>query len=132
MLVADTSALFAFLNRRDQHNKTVVGLFVAEREPIVVPVAVLSELAYMVESYVGHHAMAAFLDDCQQGGFQLIWQEADIPRIQDLMRTYADLPLGFADAAVLSLAESSSGRVATTDRRHFTVVRTQKPLELLP
>ncbi len=97
-----------------------------------MPVAVLSELAWMVETNVGHHAMAAFLDDCQSGGFQLVWQETDIPRVQELMRKYADLPLGFADAAVIVLAEGGSRRVATTDRRHFTVVKTKKPLELLP
>ncbi len=132
MLVADTSALFAFLNRRDQHNKAVVKLFLAETPPIIVPVAVLSELAYMVETRIGHHAMAAFLDDCQNGGFQLVWQESDVPRIQELMRKYANLPLGFADATVIALAEGGSRRVVTTDRRHFTIVKTKKPLELLP
>lgn len=121
-----------FFNVRDQHNKAVVKLFSAENRPIVVPVAVLSELAWTVETRVGHDAVAAFLDDCQNGGFQLVWREADVPRIQDLMRRYADLPLGFADAAVIALAEGSSSRVATTDRRHFTVVRAKKPLELLP
>ncbi len=62
---------------------------------------------------------------------RLEWRESDLPRIQELMRTYADLPLGFADAAVITLAESV-GRVAITDRRHFNVVRTKKALELLP
>lgn len=132
MLVADTSALYALINRRDQHNKAVVDLFLAETSSIIVPVAVLSELAWMVETRVGHDAMAAFLDDCQNGGFQLVWREADLPRIQELMRRYADLPLGFADAAVIALAEGGSSRVATTDRRHFTVVRAKRPLELLP
>ena len=91
----------------------------------------LSELAYMVESRLGQYAMTAFLDDCQNGRFQLEWRESDLLRIQELMRQYADLPLGFADASVIALAEHV-GRVATTDRRHFNVVRTRKPLELLP
>ena len=132
MLIADTSALFAFLNRRDQHNQAVVELFLAETSSIVVPVAVLSELAWMVETRVGHDAMAAFLDDCQNGGFQLVWQETDIPRTQELMRRYADLPLGFADASVIALAEGGSCRVVTTDLRHFGVVRTRKSLALFP
>ena len=75
--------------------------------------------------------MANFLDDCQKGRFRLEWRESDLSRIQELMRKYADLPLGFADASVLALAEQV-GRVATTDRRHFNVVRTEKRLELLP
>lgn len=109
-----------------------MALFRVQTTPIIVPVAVLSELAWMVETKLGHYAMATFLDDCQSAGFSLIWQETDIPRIQELMRKYADLPLGFADAAVIALAEGGSRRVATTDRRHFTVVKTKRPLELLP
>ena len=85
----------------------------------------------MVESRLGQYAMAAFLDDCQSERFRLEWHETDLQRIQELMRQYADLPLGFADATVFALAESI-GRVATTDRRHFNVVRTERLLELLP
>ena len=85
----------------------------------------------MVKSRLGQDAMTTFLDDCQSGAFKLEWRESDLPRIQELMRQYADLPLGFADASVTSLAERV-GRVATTDRRHFDIVKTRKPLELLP
>lgn len=97
MLVADTPALFAFLNRHDRHNKAVVKLFLTGKSPIIVPVAVLSELAWLVETNVGHHALAAFLDNCRNGGFQLVWQEANVPRVQKLMQRHADLPPGFAD-----------------------------------
>ena len=130
MIVADTSAIFAFLNKRDQHREAVIQVFVNEPQ-IIVPVAILSELAYMVESRLGQYAMAVFLDDCQNGAFSLEWRETDLPRIQALTRQYADPPLGFADASVIALAEHI-GRVATTDRRHFNVVKTKKPLELLP
>ena len=85
----------------------------------------------MVESRLGQYAVAALLDDCQGERFRLEWRETDLPRIRELMRQYADLPLGFADAAVITLAESI-GRVATTDRRHFNIVRTERLLELLP
>ena len=130
MIVADTSALLAFLNQKDQHYKAVNQAFLGE-PIIIVPVAVLSELAYMVESRLGPYSMANFLDNCQNGKFSLEWRETDLPRIQELMRQYADLPLGFADAAVITLAENI-GRVATTDRRHFNIVRTERLLELLP
>ena len=40
------------------------------------------------------------------------------------MDTYADLPLGTADASVVAVAERLGiAEVATLDRRHFTVVR---------
>lgn len=52
-----------------------------------------------------------------------------------LVKTYADLPLGAVDASVITVAERLGiSRVATLDRRHFTVVRPKHvpALELLP
>ncbi|MGI8803772.1 MAG: hypothetical protein ACR2KV_16675 [Solirubrobacteraceae bacterium] len=59
----------------------------------------------------------------------------DYVRIAELLRTYADLRLGFVDAAVLAVVEHLGERqVATLDCRHFTVVQLNhtKTLELLP
>lgn len=53
----------------------------------------------------------------------------------DLVETYADLPLGAADASVIAVAERLGvHQVATLDHRHFTVVRPRHvaALELLP
>jgi predicted nucleic acid-binding protein len=49
---------------------------------------------------------------------------ADWRRIADLVRLYADMPLGGTDAAVIALAERArTDTIITLDRRHFTVVR---------
>ena len=49
---------------------------------------------------------------------------ADLDRVADLVGTYVDLPLGGTDASVMAIAERlGQTRVATLDRRHFTVVR---------
>jgi predicted nucleic acid-binding protein len=48
----------------------------------------------------------------------------DLRRMADLMDTYADLPLGTVDAAVITAAERLGiTTIATLDRRHFHVVR---------
>ena len=45
-------------------------------------------------------------------------------RIGGLVARYADLPLGTVDAAVVAAAERLGvTAIATTDRRHFSVVR---------
>lgn len=42
----------------------------------------------------------------------------------ELIETYADLRLGTVDASVIATAERlGAPKVATLDRRHFTVVR---------
>jgi uncharacterized protein len=67
-------------------------------------------------------------------GYYLV---ADLPRdgcarVADLNRQFADLELGFVDAAVAALAEALGlPRVATTDRRHFEPLAALS-LEILP
>lgn len=48
----------------------------------------------------------------------------DLTRMAELVRTYADFPLGAADASVIAVAERLNvTRIATIDHRHFRVVR---------
>lgn len=49
---------------------------------------------------------------------------ADAQRIAELIETYADLDLGGTDASLIAVAERLDvTRIATLDRRHFSVVR---------
>ncbi len=67
-----------------------------------------------------------FLDDLAVGAYGTVTglMPEDIQRMADLVRQYADLPLGGTDASVIAVAERiRTRRVATLDRRHFTVVR---------
>jgi predicted nucleic acid-binding protein len=63
---------------------------------------------------------------------------ADLPsegyaRVAALNRQFADLGLGFVDAAIVALAETLGlRRIATADRRHFGPVASALKLELLP
>lgn len=81
-------------------------------------------------------AFTSFLEDVDRGAFAIEdLQPRDYVRAGELMLDYADLRLGFVDAAVLAVTERLSERqVATLDRRHFAVVRLDHTdeLELLP
>jgi predicted nucleic acid-binding protein len=49
---------------------------------------------------------------------------ADVPRIRELMRKYADRPMDMADAALLCIAEREGIRkIFTVDRKDFSVYR---------
>ena len=77
--------------------------------------------------------LEGFVLDLEEGGFSLECGEEDLPRIRELVHRYVDLPLGFADASVISCAErTSGGRVLTLDRRHFGVVAGEGKITLLP
>jgi predicted nucleic acid-binding protein len=97
---------------------------------------VLTEVCYMAESRLGSEAEARFLDSLATGEFEL---EAvtlvDLRRMAGLVRTYADFPLGAADASVVAVAERlGATRIATLDHRHFRALRPAHcaAFELLP
>jgi uncharacterized protein len=97
---------------------------------------VLAEAGYLVSKALGSAAEAALLRAAARGEFRLEAPTgSDLDRMAELVKTYADLPLGTVDASVVALAERLGARsVATLDRRHFTVARPRhvETLALLP
>lgn len=132
MLTIDTSGLFALLNRRDPNHRAALASLEADRGPYAIPTGILAECAYLVERRLGAVVMDTFLADLEEGAFLLDCGEEDVPRIRELVRRYADLPLGFADAAVVACAERNGGTVLTLDRRDFGVVAREGAITVVP
>lgn len=76
----------------------------------------------MIERRLGATVLDLFLGDLESGAYVLDCGERDLPRIRELVRRYADLPLGTADASVIACAERNGGRILTSDVRDFGVV----------
>lgn len=132
MITLDSSALLALANVSDAEHVLVRTALFDDAGPYVVPTGILGEIAFMLESRLGQSALVAFLSDIDEGSYTLDCGERDIPRIRGLVRRYADLPPGFADAAVIACAERHGGRVLTLDMRHFGTVAREGTLTLLP
>jgi len=94
------------------------------------------ELDYMVSRELGSDAFPAILDQIRAGALEVEdLTESDYMRIAELLRKYADLRVGFVDAAVLAVVERlREPKLATLDHRHFSVMRPRhvEALELLP
>lgn len=73
-----------------------------------------------------------FIRDLALGKFSLDCGVEDLDRVLALVSRYADLPLGFADAAVIACAERNGGLVASLDYRHFGVVAGEGTIQILP
>lgn len=131
MITLDTSAIYSRLNRSDSHHAITNSLLAAERGPLIIPVSILSELAYLVETRHSQSALDRFLRDVDRGVYLLDCGDRDIPRIRELVTRYVDLPLGFADASVIACAERRGGRVLTYDLRHFPVVAREGTIDLI-
>ncbi len=132
VITLDSSAVFALLNRRDPDHRRVKSALEEDRGPYFIPAAVLGELAYLVEERLGQKVMDIFLGDLASGAYSLECGEEQLPRARELARKYADLPLGFTDAAVAACAEVNGKRVLTLDTRDFAVIRKETGLTILP
>ncbi len=101
-----------------------------------MPAPVLAELDYMAARAFGPGAFPAFIDQIRDGVLVVeSLTDRDYERTAELMRTYADLRVGFVDAAVLAVVERlREPKLATLDHRHFAVMRPRHvdALELLP
>ena len=125
MILVDTSALFALLDRDARQHK-IVDSFVAENdEPLVLSPFVLAELDYLVAERFGIDAELAVLDDVAEGAYELATFSADdVTRARSIIVQYRDLLIGLADASLVVLAErDQTNRVLTLDERHFRALR---------
>lgn len=111
-------------------------LLTEAREPRVIPAPVLVELDYFLTRAFGPNPFKQVLADVRAGAFSIQpLAGPDYDRAGELMTTYADLRVGFVDAAVLAIVERlREPKLATLDHRHFAVMRPRhvKALELLP
>ncbi len=134
MIVADTGAILALIDRRDRHHTTLRSQFEQEDEPWVLPWAILPEVDYLVASQFGSRVHDAWLGDLADGAFEVEWgEDTDLASAVRLHRRYRDLRLGLVDAVVMVVAERlSASAIATLDVRHFGAVAIKGAPKLLP
>ena len=131
LITVDTSALVTLLDRRDPEHRPVRQALVDDGGPYLVPAWILAEIGYFVETRLGVKVLDAFLADLDVGALSLECGDQDVARIRELVRRYADLPLGVADAAVIACAERNGGKVLTLDR-DFAIVAKEGRITVEP
>jgi hypothetical protein len=131
VIVADTSAIVALIDRDDRHHAALGDAF---RAAWVLPWAILPEVDHIVATRLGQAAAVAFRADVASGGFSVEWHgDEDLQRAVELDAAYTDLRLGFVDAVVMATAERlEASAIATLDLRDFAPVSLRGAPALLP
>lgn len=135
-LVVDTGPLLAAIDADDEAHSACAGLLDGTQERRIIPSPVLPEIDYFCAKRGVPEGFDRLLEDVRRGayGVEELAPE-DYGRVLELRHTYADLRLGFVDAAVFAIVERlGEAKLATLDRRHFAVLRPRHvaALELLP
>lgn len=135
-LVLDTGPIVALLDAADPEHDRCVAMVGSVGEDLVVPAAVLVEVDYWLLKLYGHEPWQTFVEDVARGAYRLHpLGEQTVTRAAQLEREYATLDLGLVDATVIATCEElNEPKVATLDRRDFSVVRPhhRDHLTLLP
>ena len=114
-MLVDAGALIARIDRSDSHHHDCVNALKTIRQPLTSVLPAVTEAMHLL----GHvpDGNAILCDMLTDGEIGLLHVDAaDMPRIRELMRKYGDLPMDFADAALVRVAEREGlNRILTFD-----------------
>jgi hypothetical protein len=133
-VLLDTGIVYAYYDRSDRWHARACALVEAEADGLILPAPVVPEVDHLLGRRLGARSQHVFYRGVVEG-FYLV---ADLPvagyaRVAEINRRFADLDLGFVDAAIVALAESlGQRRIATTDRRHFEPMAAALSLLIVP
>ena len=116
-LLIDTGPLLAAFNQRDQHHAFAVAIMRQHNQPFVTSMAVMTEIMYLARARLRWHVQDKLFVMVERGDI-LVEQTTlnDFARVATLMQKYRDLPMDFADATLVALAERlGSKRIFTID-----------------
>jgi uncharacterized protein len=123
----DTGPLVAYLDRTDKDHAAVVPFLDSFNGQLVTTSAVISEAMYFVAGVRSGPALLA--EFVAASGLQ-VYDFSDANELTEAarrMEKYADLPMDYADATLVLLAEQLGVfDVLTLDRRGFNVFRSSR------
>ena len=122
VVLADTGALVALLDRREQYHFWAAEQAQSLHPPLVTCEPVLTEVCFLLADVSG--GLAAIRHNLAAGVWKLDFDlAAEQRRVFALMDTYADQPMSLADACLVRMAELHMHVSIFTLDGHFRVYR---------
>ncbi len=129
MIIADSGFWFGLFDRRDAYYPACCAFLKQCNEPLITTFPVLTETFHLLtsrnNSQLALNLLALLRKLQKQGDFSLFsLAESHLPRLEQLMIQYKDLPMDLADGSLVLLAEHlGHGRIISTDSRDFHTYR---------
>ena len=135
-IIIDTGIIIALADKSDSWHQRSLDFISAYNGKVIAPSTIIPEACYMLNTYLGQSAEMAFMESVVRR--ELFIETAtleDLSRSLEILNAYSNLNIGLVDASIVALAERLGiSQILTTDRRHFSVIRTKRgaPFELSP
>jgi predicted nucleic acid-binding protein len=114
-VLLDTGCIVALLDRSGQNHRRCAEIVTELEAPLVTCEAVIAEACYLLRELRG--AADAVLENVERGAFEVPFRlDRASKAIRTLMRRYASVPMDFADACLVHMAdELDTARILTLD-----------------
>lgn len=124
-VLLDTGCIVALLDRSERNHARCAAAVEEVAAPLVTCEAVIAEACWLLRDVRG--AADAVLENVEAGVFEIPFRIVGASRgVRALMKQYGRVPMDFADACLVQLAdELGSGRILTLDS-DFAVYRWRK------
>ena len=123
--LTDTGPFVAIFDRDDPNHARCSDVLRRARSPLVTTWPVITEASYLLA--FSRQAQDGLLDMIQRGVvFIAPLTDQDVPRVRVLMEKYKDVPMDFADAALVRIAEREAILDMFTLDRDFTIYRASR------
>ena len=133
-VIMDTGPWVALIDRSEERHFECVEWFRKFRGNIFSSEAVLTEVLYLLN--FSSRAQSAAIDFVLKGAFLLVPPSLEsLKRVKRLMEKYKDIPMDYADATLVSIAEDLSiPHVVSFDAKDFGIYRksSKQPFVVLP
>lgn len=124
-ILVDTGILYAMADLDDAWHEPVKAFLKNITDVLVVPITVLPEICYLLNTHLGKESEGKLIASITQGELRVEGLTSDdFRRSLQLLETYSDVNIGFVDASTVAISERLKiNRILTTDRKHFSIIR---------
>jgi len=134
VILIDAGPIVANFDKGDNYHDICLKISEKIKEPFITTIPVLSESFHLLSfSWLAQNALCMYIEE----GFLQIYNldRNLLKRCCELIAKYHDLPMDFADASLVAVAEKENiSTIFTLDHKDFKVYRTKqgRRFRLLP
>lgn len=121
-ILIDSGPLIALFDASDKYHASTINFIKNNKSILITTIASVTETLHLLD--FNRNAQIDFLEWVNKGAVEIQnIENSDFSRIRELISKYRDLPMDFADACLVFLAEKLNINMIATIDRDFTIYR---------
>ena len=121
-ILIDSGPLIALFDASVKYHASAINFIKNNKSILITTIASVTETLHLLD--FNRNAQIDFLEWVNKGAVEIQnIENSDFSRIRELISKYRDLPMDFADACLVFLAEKLNINMIATIERDFTIYR---------